>query len=90
MARSICADYFKKGSTAQDALRAYGMTSDDYANWQIAIEQIAFAHCQKALLRAAWWLLENRTRSGFMACASPSAYDSPPTVVPLKKTVLSN
>ncbi len=53
MARSICAGYFKKGGTAVDALKAYGMPFDNSSNWQIAIEAIAFAHCQKALPRAA-------------------------------------
>lgn len=52
MARSICADFFKKGGRAVDALNAYGMSLDETANWQTAIECIALAHCQN-LSRAA-------------------------------------
>lgn len=53
MARTICARYFASGGTARDALTAYGLMDDEYANWQIAIESIACAHCQRPQTRAA-------------------------------------
>ncbi len=47
LGRSICADFFKKGGTARDALSAYGVIPrGELANWKVAIETIAVAHCQ--------------------------------------------
>lgn len=46
MARSICADVFKKGGTAKDALRTYGIQqTHSHPNWQCAIEIIAYSNC---------------------------------------------
>lgn len=55
MARSICAGLFKKGSTAQEALRLYGVpqTAGTTGNWQTAIEAIAYMHCQHRMKNAA-------------------------------------
>lgn len=53
MARTICSGFFKKGGTARDALKAYGLPFDDASNWQTAIEAIAFVHCQRSFYRAA-------------------------------------
>ncbi|GJM03276.1 MAG: hypothetical protein DHS20C08_17770 [Rhodomicrobium sp.] len=55
MARSVCAGLFKKGSSAEDAFRLYGGRSEagSFANWQSAIEAIAYAHCQQSGKRAA-------------------------------------
>lgn len=53
MARSVCAAIFKQGGHPIDALQAYGFARDETANWQTAIEGVAFAHCQHALQNAA-------------------------------------
>lgn len=54
MARSICADIFKKGGTPADALTAYGMRrSYSHPNWQNAIDAIAYSNCHLSTERAA-------------------------------------
>lgn len=54
MARSICADMFRKGGTPLDALRAYGIErSFSHPNWQNAIDIIALANCHRAVAQAA-------------------------------------
>ncbi len=51
MARAICASLFKQGGTAEEALKLYdapyGRGHGGLANWQTAIEAIAYAHCHQ-------------------------------------------
>jgi len=55
LGRSICADFFKKGGTPADALTAYGTAPrrGELANWKVAIETIAVAHCQMNVMPCA-------------------------------------
>jgi hypothetical protein len=46
MARSICADEYRKGGTPKDALRTNGVQQTlSHPNWQCAIDIIAYSNC---------------------------------------------
>ena len=55
MVRSICAEIFKKGGSAQDALTTFGVVplAEAPANWKTAIDTIALAHCKMSAQQAA-------------------------------------
>lgn len=54
MARSICADVFRKGGTPKDALRTYGVRQTlSHPNWQTAIDIIAYSNCSSGNSKAA-------------------------------------
>ena len=46
LARSVCAEFFKKGGKPKDVLNAYGIYHiSSHPNWQVAIDNIAYLKC---------------------------------------------
>jgi hypothetical protein len=52
-ARQVCARFFRDGSSAADALAAFGLPTEPATDWSVAVDRIAQALCATPLRKVA-------------------------------------
>jgi hypothetical protein len=52
-ARQVCARFFRDGSSAADALAAFGFEIEPAADWSVAVDRIAQVLCTAPLRKVA-------------------------------------
>jgi hypothetical protein len=52
-ARQVCARFFRDGSSAADALAAFGFEIEPTADWSVAVDRIAQVLCAAPLRKVA-------------------------------------